>query len=227
MRHRSRCLRPSKHRRGRSARKAAPAPKPVGAARSGRSLLGGVQPVSRLPGKQGSAWWQVRSRGTPLQLLRSEVASVWRGRDHCGFGAIAPGKEQAPIRDRSRMFSRRRNSRAGSSIDSLNRVRFRAIFAAVNSEVTNKLRVLPHSIHVPRHNESEACLLGTLSLSVRRRRVSKRRLFRCPLFCEQSEDCKQSPFTSRAGLFVCDVSTAKSPVRSTGDSGLVLAFLAV
>ncbi len=49
-RHRSRCLRPSKHRRGRSARKAAPAPRPVGAARSGRSLLGGGQPVSKLPG---------------------------------------------------------------------------------------------------------------------------------------------------------------------------------
>ena len=95
-RHRSRCLRPSKHRRGRSARKAAPAPKPVGAARSGRSVLDGVQPVSTLPGKQGSAWWQVRSRGTPLQLLRSEVASVWRGRDHCGFGAIAPGKRTEP-----------------------------------------------------------------------------------------------------------------------------------
>ncbi len=96
MRHRSRCLRPSKHRRGRSARKAAPAPKPVGAARSGRSVLNGDQPVSRLPGEQGSAWWQVRSRGTPLQLLRSEVASVWRGRDHCGFGAIAPGKRTEP-----------------------------------------------------------------------------------------------------------------------------------
>jgi hypothetical protein len=95
MRHRSRCLRPSKHRRGRSARKAAPAPKPVGAARSGRSVHVGVQPVSRLPGKQVSACRQVRSRGTPLQLPRSEVASVWRGRDHCGFGAIAPGKEWA------------------------------------------------------------------------------------------------------------------------------------
>ena len=104
MRHRSGCLRPSKHRRGRSARKAAPAPKPVGAARSGRSLLNGVQPVSRLPGKQGPAWWQVRSRGTPLQLLRSEVASVWCGRDHCGRGALAPGKELAPLRDRPRLF---------------------------------------------------------------------------------------------------------------------------
>jgi hypothetical protein len=91
-RHRSRCLRPSKHRRGRSARKAAPAPKPVGAARSGRSLLDGVQPVSRLPGKQSPAYWQDRSRGTPTQLLRSEVASVWRGRDHCGSGALAPEK---------------------------------------------------------------------------------------------------------------------------------------
>lgn len=63
---------------------------------SGRSLLGGVQPVSRLPGKQGSAWWQVRSRGTPTQLLRSEVVSVWRGRDYSGFGAIGSGKRTGP-----------------------------------------------------------------------------------------------------------------------------------
>ncbi len=111
-RHRSRCLRPSKHRRGRSARKAAPAPKPVGAARSGRSVLDGVQPVSTLPGKQGFALEQRRTRGTPLQLLRSEVASVWRGRDHCGSGALAPGRESAPLRDRSRMFDHRRNIRA-------------------------------------------------------------------------------------------------------------------
>lgn len=96
MRHRSRCLRPSKHRRGRSARKAAPAPKPVGAARSGRSLIDGVQPVSTLPGKQGFALEQRRSRGTPLQLLRSEVASVWCGRDHCGSGAIGSGKRFGP-----------------------------------------------------------------------------------------------------------------------------------
>lgn len=96
MRHRSRCLRPSKHRRGRSARKAAPAPKPVGAARSGRSLLDGVQPVSRLPGKQSPDYWQDRSWGTPTQLLRSEVASVWRGRDHCGSGAIGSGKRFGP-----------------------------------------------------------------------------------------------------------------------------------
>jgi len=121
MRHRSRCLRPSKHRRGRSARKAAPAPKPVGAARSGRSLIDGVQPVSRLPGKQSPAYWQDRSRGTPLQLLRSEVASVWCRRDYSGSGALAPGKELAPLRDRSRMFGHRWNSRAGTSIDCLNR----------------------------------------------------------------------------------------------------------
>ena len=96
MRHRSRCLRPSKHRRGRSARKAAPAPEPVGAARSGRSVLDGVQPVSTLPRKQSPAYWQDRSWGTPRQLLRSEVASVWCGRDHCGSGAIGSGKRFGP-----------------------------------------------------------------------------------------------------------------------------------
>gem|GEM_PF-5142679 len=170
-RHRSRCLRPSKHRRGRSARKAAPAPKPVGAARAGRSLLIGIQPVSRLPGKQGSAYWQNRTRGTPLQLLRSEDASVWCGRDHGGNGALAPGKELAPLRDWSRLFGQWRNSRAGTLENWLNRVRFRAISAAAKIELTFKLIVTPHTIHDPRHNESEACLLGTLLLSARRRRV--------------------------------------------------------
>ena len=42
--------------------------------------------------------------GTPLQLLRGEVASVRWGRDHRGSGAIAPGKELDPRQDRSRLF---------------------------------------------------------------------------------------------------------------------------
>jgi len=94
MRHRSRCSRPSEHRRGRSARKAAPAPKPVGAARAGRSLLDGVQPVSRLPGRQGFASEQMRSRGGRCHF--SEVASAWCGRVHCGSGAIAPEIKAVP-----------------------------------------------------------------------------------------------------------------------------------
>ncbi len=107
----------------------------------------------------------------------------------CGGGGTTAASEQSlrekelsPLWDRSRLFSRRRYSRAGSSVDSLNRVRFRAIFAATQTEVTNKLRVLPHTIHIRRHNESDDRLLGTLPLSDHRRRVTKRRLFNVRFF---------------------------------------------
>lgn len=55
-------LTPSEH-AGRSARKPH-RPQPVGAARSGRSLLNGVQPLSGRPGIDSPALSQGRSRGT-------------------------------------------------------------------------------------------------------------------------------------------------------------------
>ena len=74
-------VRPSEHRRGRSARKAAPAPKPVGAARSGRSLLNCVQQLSRRPGIDRPCFWQGRSMGDRREFSNREFASGWRGRD--------------------------------------------------------------------------------------------------------------------------------------------------
>ena len=72
-------VRPSEHRRGRSARKAAPAPKPVGAARSGRSLLNCAQQLSRRPGIDRPCFWQGRSTGADVNSALGNSRLGWVG----------------------------------------------------------------------------------------------------------------------------------------------------
>ena len=104
-RHRSRCSRPSEHRRGRSARKAAPAPKPVGAARSGRSLLNGVQQLSRRPGIDRPCFCRGDPRGTDVNSVIGNsrlggaggTTAVRSVRSANSLARLEPGRE-SPVR---------------------------------------------------------------------------------------------------------------------------------
>ena len=118
-----------------------------------------------------------------MQLLPSEVVSVWRGagtlRHRSGRSGKRTGPAWGPVEnlpsvteDSSRDLGQPSESQRGSG-------RF---MPPRSGELTIVFRSRHHTIHIPCHNEFEACLLRMRLSRVHRRRVKNGRLFWCLLF---------------------------------------------